>query len=118
VFKEHLGNNHLQNHFQNSDFSTNKKILLKQLLKSTTFDVGIEGKILQSLYLLLHSEEVANSCKQDCRALVVKITRETGSKAYPVKGITTSTSASSVPLPPVDVPVNITLPKLSIRNEV
>jgi hypothetical protein len=101
-----------------------KQYLLKQLLKpnGTTPTSGIEGAVLQSLYSILQSAEVVNSCQQDCRSLVVKMTSDASVKtlASPTNGINFCPSNSSypVPLPPIDVTVNITLPQQSKLNEV
>jgi hypothetical protein len=94
---------------------------LKQLLKpnGTTPDTGIEGRVLQNLYSILESAEVVNSCKQDCRSVVVRATGGPSTTlAIPTNGIKIATSTSMEKMPPLDADVNVTIPQLSKRSEV
>jgi hypothetical protein len=101
-----------------SGLCTYQQYLLKQLLKpnGTTPTSGIEGAVLQNLYSILQSAEVENSCKQDCRSVVVRSTGgPSTTKAFPRNGIHPTKTTSTVLL---DADVNVTLPQLSKKNEV
>jgi hypothetical protein len=104
-----------------SKLEGNKTLLLSLLLPSinTTVQHGIERVILQSLYAALLSENVETVCLPDCRSLIVTMRPEASPvKAQPTSGILVSRNNSYVPLPPLLMEVNITVPDLSKLNQV
>jgi hypothetical protein len=81
--------------------------LLGQLLKSnsnTIINTGIEATVLKRFSSILQSGQVMNTCRKDCRSLVVKIMAETS-------------SASPKLVPPM-VDINIFLPEIYRIDEV
>ncbi len=97
----------------------NQSEVLNKLLRPNGYTIqqGIEQKILQRLYEALLSQNVQTACKPDCRSLVVKMRAEVSTtKAQPTRGITSSQANFPVPLPPMLIEVNITLPEMSIFN--
>jgi hypothetical protein len=107
--------------FVTSKLEGNKTLLLSLLLPSinTTVQHGIERVILQSLYAALLSENVETVCLPDCRSLIVTMRPEASPvKAQPTNGMSVSRNNSYVPLPPLLMEVNITMPDLSKLNQV
>jgi len=98
-----------------------KKDLLNILLRprGSKIEKGIERSILQSLYAILLSQKRQKTCKSDCRSLVVRLMADARTaRASPESGIKRRPESVPVPLPPIDVNVNLTLPKLNKVNEV
>ncbi len=93
--------------------------LLKKLLlpnSNSTVQQGIEQTVLQRLYVALQSQ---NECLPDCRSLVVNMRVETSpNRAQPMRGISPPPNMFPLPLPPLLVEVNITVPDLSKLNQV
>ncbi len=96
----------------------NTELLMNLLLpnSNSTVQQGIERTVLQRMYSTLQSQ---NECLPDCRSLVVKMGVETSpNKAQPTRGISQTISMLPLPLPPLLVEINITLPHLSKLNQV
>jgi hypothetical protein len=95
--------------------------LVKNLLRPSDSKVqqGVDQYVLKSLYSSFLSQTFRESCRPDCRSLVVNMGAETSQiPAQPKEGIVFSFSKKGQPLPPITVEVNITLAELSKLNEV
>jgi hypothetical protein len=104
-----------------SKLKGNKTLLLSLLLPSinTTVQHGVQRVILQSLYASLLSKNVETVCLPDCRSLIVTMRPEASPvKAQPTYGMLVSRNNSYVPLPPLLIEVNITMPDLRKLNQV
>ncbi len=96
----------------------NTELLMNLLLpnSNSTVQQGIERTVLQRMYSTVQSQ---NECLPDCRSLVVKMSVETSpNRAQPTRGISQTIEKLPLPLPPLFVDINITLPHLSKLNQV
>jgi hypothetical protein len=96
--------------------------LLRGLLmpsNNSTVQQGIDRAVLQKLYVALLSQNREAVCLPDCRSLIVNMRTETSpTLAQPVRGIPIPIDSYPLPLPPLIVDVNITLPDLSKLTQV
>ena len=99
----------------------NQKDVLNRLLRPKTFTINesIEQTVLQKLYTELLSLKIQTICKPDCRSLAVRMkTEPSASLGQPQQGINQPPVKVPIPLPPLLIDVNISLPVLYKMNEV
>jgi uncharacterized membrane protein len=102
------------------ELGSRTSLLRKLLLPSynTTVKQGIEVAVLHRLYAALLSRDVETVCLRDCRSLIVDMKSETSpTLAQPLQGFSRPVKVP-LPLPPLMVEVNLTLPDLSKLNQV
>ena len=94
---------------------------LKKLLRprpGTSEDTGVKRTVLQSLYSVLLSKEMDDSCRPPCRSLKVAMMAEASTTpAMPKTGIALKSQSVAQPLPPLLVDVSLTIPELSRVNK-
>ena len=94
---------------------------LKKLLRprpGTSEDTGVKRTVLQSLYSVLLSKEMDDSCRPPCRTLKVAMMAEASTTpAMPKTGIALKSQSVAQPLPPLLVDVSLTIPELSRVNK-
>jgi hypothetical protein len=100
---------------------SNKTLLKRLLMPSNNYTVqqGIDRAVLQKLYATLLSQNSETMCLPDCRSLIVNMrTEKSPTKAQPENGISIPITKHPLPLPPLIVDVNITLPDISKLTQV
>ncbi len=109
--------------FVTMEMGNNTDLLRRFLLPRYNYTVqkGIEKAVLQSLYAGLMSSNFEAVCLPDCKSLVVNMkTVASPFKAVPMGGISKPPNSIKVPipLPPLLVEVNISVPSLNKLNQV
>ncbi len=100
---------------------SNKDLLMRLVMPSvnSTVQQGIDRAVLKKLYTAFLSQNSETMCLPDCRSLMVNMRAETSpTLAEPIRGITKSFTRDPLPLPPLIVDVNITLPENSKLTQV
>ncbi len=108
--------------YATSKLGSNKTLLLKLLLPSSnsTVQQGIDQLVLQNMSAALLSNNVETVCLPDCRSLLVKMRAESSPSVMlqSLSNIAVHSKNSYVPLPPLLMEVNVTMPDLSKLNQV